>query len=175
MILISTVILAIIIQMTHPDYNFVKWSIIESNMVFVLLTCIGHAFIEEFIFRHLFWKNVPKNSPDVPLLIFLNVSIFWIVHLALLYYSVYTENERKVKLYTSTSYNICLLFLTIALNVIYLDPNAKFPLIRCITFHAIILLIWSIFLGGSDQDMMKTYDISSLSSLGGKLYTASLS
>lgn len=171
MLLVSMVILAIIVQLIHPEENFLKWNVIKSNLIFVLCTCVGHACVEEYIFRHLFWKGV-KNMDDVPTLIFLNTAIFWMAHLFLLFYSNAIGDNRKSHLYTSTSYNLAVVFLGMVLNAVYLDKRASFPMIRCILLHAIILIVWSVFLGGGDASMLMTYNKEPFAKIGAQLYKA---
>lgn len=132
-----------------PDFTGLKPNI--------LVSCLAHGIIEEYIFRHVYWKNL-KTSPHKASLIYINVLLFWVAHVLLLYYTREAEHDYLLRVYESVSYQLSIVFAGLFLNALYLESH-PFPLAACILAHSTLLIMWTLFLGGNNEQFYTKYSI----------------
>ena len=136
------------------------WSLIVSSL--------AHAFVEEYVFRVLFWKHLKHMHERRTTLLWLNVSIFWVAHVVLLNLEGATNNKTAVGTYTSASYQLTLLFAAMMFNAIYLDAGVSRPYVVTVSVHAAALLVWGALAGGNDESYYRKYRCA-VNALVGKL------
>lgn len=152
-----TILCILVLHVTCPFPTFFSPKLVSQLHTETVVSCLAHAFVEEYIFRHLFWSMLPRGAVATrPIsLLWLNVTIFWLVHILLLYHSRH-NGQQNADVYASTSYNVSLIFMTMMLNAIYLETG-PLSLANCIFVHALVLLLWSLCLGGADGDYFSKY------------------
>lgn len=147
----------IILHVAGPFPTFFKVQTVSAIPGSLMVTCIAHAIIEEYVFRHLFWNMLPPKiaSRNRASLIWLNVLVFWTAHILILYHSEYSASSN-LNVYNSTCYNMSVVFMALMMNSLYLETGPM-SLANCILAHALILIVWSIFLGGSEDGYYDKY------------------
>ena len=158
-LLVLTIVTIVVLHIAGPFPSFLELDIVSSLRPGILFPCLAHGIIEEYLFRHLFWKNL-KKSHHVGVLIWINVLAFWLVHVLLLYYTRIAGHERLIAVYESTTYNLSIVFAGIMLNVLYLESN-PFPLAACVLAHTCLLLLWTLALGGDKPEYYAKYNLKS--------------
>lgn len=147
----------IILHVSGPFPTFFKPSLVQQITPAILLSSLFHGIVEEFVFRHCFWSMLSAERAERhrASLIWLNVLVFWLVHILLLYYTQHYD-LGTARVYSTTTYNLSVLFLGMCLNAVYLEsgPNS---LANCVFVHASLLIVWSIFLGGNSDDYYAKY------------------
>ena len=142
-------VIACVIHITGPEPSFFQPKVIDESMVFYVLVSLCHGFVEELIFRELFWSFFEKvDVRHIGTLVLLNTAIFWVCHMLVYHLCIADGKHSKASLYQSTSYNVSLLFLSLILNASYLENRGNMPLMHVAMLHSFTLVVWAVFLGG---------------------------
>lgn len=150
----------IVLHVAGPFPSFFKWRLVHRLTPLMIASSLGHAIVEEFIFRYLYWTMLPPGAAarHRTSLVYLNVTLFWLLHVLLLYHSRLRQHDETVATYQSTSYNVSLIFFALSVNAIFLE-STQWALARCIALHAIILIVWTACLGGGHDDYLDKYQM----------------
>lgn len=148
----------IVLHVTGPFQSFLKPELVHAIETRMVITSLLHGILEEYVLRHLYWKHLAKSPKNRASMIWLNVLVFWFVHILLVYISEYNDDHHALRTYSSVSYNLSIVFAGMALNAIYLDTG-RHALFNCIVLHVTMLLVWSIFLGGSNKEYYSKYNV----------------
>ena len=155
--LVISLITFIILHIAGPFPSMFKLSVTNKISSMLVITCIVHGFVEEMLFRYCYWKFIPNDRAEKyrTSLVWMNVMIFWMVHILLQYYARH-NNHSTQKIYESTNYHLTIIFFAIAMNAVYLESSGN-SIFNCIFIHIVALMCWSIFAGGDETDYYEKY------------------
>ena len=147
----------IILHVAGPFPGIFRLSIVNEITPPILISCLFHGFVEEILFRYCFWEFIPKDhaARHRTSLVWLNVLVFWLLHVLLQYHARYYEHSTS-QVYESTSYHLSVIFFGMLLNAAYLESSGN-TLATCIFIHSVVLILWSVFLGGNEGDFYQKY------------------
>jgi len=157
LIIALAIITVIVLHVAGPFRSFLHWSIVNEITPWMVLSCLAHSIIEECIFRHVFWSAVPEiiSYERRASLVWLNVLLFWLAHVIIIYRARYVSNTLS-PVYESTTYNMSVLFIALMLNAVYLETG-RGSIFNCILVHFAFIITWTVFLGGGSDDYFAKY------------------
>ena len=158
-ICILFILTIVVLHVSGPYKTFLVPDMVKEITTPLIISSLLHAVVEEYVFRHLFWSNIPR---DIAVkyritLVWCNTLLWWMAHISLVYHSIHTGTQSLLKIYLSTTYNLSLMYASLCLNAIYVEcgPNS---LLNCVLVHFLILLVWGIFLGGHKEEFYSKYN-----------------
>lgn len=157
-VLLLLCVTAVALHLCSPFPSFFKITSPHRPSSVAVAVCVAHAILEETLFRHLFWNHFRRHTTSHYVsLLWVNVLMFWLMHVLLIYGMETVLNQGSPKLYFTTSYHMSIVFAGIFLNAVYLEATLVHPLVQCIAMHAMLLLVWECFLGGDDPALYEKY------------------
>lgn len=158
LLLVLIVVSVLTLHVSGPFPTFFEFNIADRLSERMMLACVVHGVLEEYIFRHLFWTLLPEHVRVHmrATMVYLNVLLFWLFHVLILY----AERSRGSgnKAYENITYHLSCVFMGMMLNAIYLESGG-FTLANCMLLHICILIVWSAFLGGDTDKYYQKYNI----------------
>jgi predicted Abi (CAAX) family protease len=160
-ILMTQVVLtALLVAILHASGAFESFLVPTRDLrclTRLVVYSLAHAFAEEYVFRALYWKRLGNATAQRTTYLWLNVSIFWVMHVALLQCERHAHNGAAAQTYSSASYQLSIVFAALLFNAVYLDSGVSRPLLTTALLHAALLVAWGIFGGGNEDTYYEKY------------------